>query len=65
MQQVLQEIYAEAGARGLFKGLEQRVGYLALNNAIFFNVYEYARALLTAPKASTPNPKCLSPDAKS
>jgi hypothetical protein len=40
---ILRDIYAEAGVRGLFKGAQQRVGYLGLNNAIFFNVYEFAR----------------------
>lgn len=42
---VLRDIYAEAGVKGLFKGAEQRIGYLGLNNAIFFNVYEFARGL--------------------
>jgi len=40
---ILKEIYTEAGLRGIFNGAQQRVGYLGLNNAIFFNVYEYAR----------------------
>lgn len=49
---VLKEIYAEAGVRGLYKGVQQRVGYLGLNNAIFFNVYEFARGILAAPAVS-------------
>jgi len=40
---ILKEIYTEAGVRGIFNGAKQRVGYLGLNNAIFFNVYEFAR----------------------
>ncbi len=46
---MLKEIYAEAGVRGLFKGVQQRVGYLGLNNAIFFNVYEFARGSVPPP----------------
>lgn len=51
---VLSDIWAEAGVRGLFKGAGQRVGYLGLNNAIFFNVYELARGLCASPRSKPP-----------
>ena len=51
---VLKDIYAEAGVRGLFKGVQQRVGYLGLNNAIFFNVYELARGSVTPAPLAAP-----------
>ena len=49
MSAVLADIWAEAGVNGLFKGATQRVGYLGLNNAIFFNVYELARSVCSSP----------------
>ena len=51
---VLADIWTEAGMRGLFKGAPQRVGYLGLNNAIFFNVYELARGLCASPPSKPP-----------
>ena len=51
---ILRDVYAQAGVQGVFKGWQQRVGYLGLNNAIFFNIYEFARGAFAAQNASPP-----------